>query len=164
LAGLDLVIRARGSRFEITLDGQPVEPAIRAEEIGELASRLSARPDVRAGLLELQRRAAKAGDLVAEGRDMGTVVFPGAQVKVFLTASDTERARRRRLQLEAQGQHVDFNEILDDMRRRDKRDSTRAASPLASADDAQVVDTSDLSQTEVVEHLLSIVRQRGYIE
>lgn len=164
LAGLDLSARAQGGKFLVTLDGRDVEPEIRAEHIGELASRLSARPEVRAALLDLQRQAAQAGDLVAEGRDMGTVVFPGAEVKIFLKASDQERARRRHQELVQNGQQVDFDEVLADMRRRDQRDQQRAASPLKPAPEAVQVDSSQMTRAEVVQRILDLARRRLNIE
>ncbi|MEW5913740.1 MAG: (d)CMP kinase [Thermodesulfobacteriota bacterium] len=157
LPGLDLEARPQGGRFLVLLAGQDVEPYIREESVGQLASQLSALAPVRARLLQLQRAAGRAGDLVAEGRDMGTVVFPGAEAKFFLTATDEERARRRWRQLRQAGQEADLAQVMAQMQRRDQRDRARALSPLRPAPDAEVVDTSRLSLEQVVARLLERV-------
>lgn len=146
--------------FLVLLGGQDVEPYIRNETISQLASRLSALAPVREHLLGLQRAAGRAGDLVAEGRDMGTVVFPQAEAKFFLTAGEQERARRRWLELKQSGQQADMAEVLADLRQRDQRDSERSLSPLRPATDAVVLDTTPLSLAEVVDTLAQKVRER----
>lgn len=146
--------------FLVLLGGQDVEPYIRNEAISQLASRLSALAPVREHLLGLQRAAGRAGDLVAEGRDMGTVVFPQAEAKFFLTAGEQERARRRWLELRQRGQQADLAEVLADLRQRDQRDSERSLSPLRPAADAVVLDTTPLSLAEVVDTLAAKVRER----
>ncbi|MCL4151698.1 UNVERIFIED_CONTAM: hypothetical protein GTU68_004787, partial [Idotea baltica] len=123
---------------------------LRTEEIGEIASKIAPLNEVRASLLKLQRRSRKAPGLVADGRDMGTVVFPDAQFKVFLTASAEIRAQRRFDQLKSKGFDVNLARLLESIQARDVRDSSRKASPLKAADDALVLDTSDLSIDEVV--------------
>jgi CMP/dCMP kinase len=153
LPQVDIVAQAGPGRFAVLLEGREVEPFIRNEHISQLASRLSAQPAVRAKLMELQRAAGRAGDLVAEGRDMGTVVFPEAEAKFFLTAGQGERARRRWQELKQAGHEVDFDEVLADLQRRDQRDEEREISPLRPADDAEILDTSHLSFGQVVQHL-----------
>ena len=123
---------------------------------------MSAVPAVRARLVDLQRRLADgSGSVVVEGRDIGTVVLPDADVKIFLTASAEERARRRNVQNVDSGLTDDYASVLADVRRRDHLDSTRAVSPLRAAEDAVVVDTSDMTETEVVAHLQDLVHQRA---
>ena len=124
-------------------------------------SAVSAVPEVRLRLVELQRElASKSGNVVVEGRDIGTVVLPDADVKIFLTASAEERARRRHGQNVAGGLPSDYEAVLADVKRRDHLDSTRAVSPLRAADDAIVVDTSTMNQSEVITHLTELVAQK----
>ena len=150
----------RGGDFAVLLEGRDVEPYIRNETIGQLASRLSTLAPVRARLLALQRAAGAAGDLVAEGRDMGTVVFPEAEAKFFLNASPEARAQRRWLQLKEQGQDVARAEVLEEMRRRDQRDLERALSPCRPAPDALEIDTEPHTREQVVNLLVQEVRKR----
>jgi len=158
LTRIDLEVSLRGGRFAVLLEGREVEPFIRNEQIGSLASQFSALAPVRRFLLETQQNAARLGDLVAEGRDMGTVVFPRAEVKFFLTATDEVRARRRLRDLLPAKPGLALEEVLKDMRQRDRRDATRKHSPLRPAPDAVVVDTTNLKLQEVVEVLLEKVR------
>lgn len=160
LGKVPLEAKPQSGRFVVLLDGRDVEPFIRNEAISQLASRLSALGVVRERLLGLQKAAGRAGDLVAEGRDMGTVVFPQAEAKFFLTAGETERARRRWLELTHSGQRVDREEVLADLRRRDQRDSRRSLSPLRPAGDATVLDTTSLELSNVVDILAEQVRKR----
>lgn len=158
LEGLDLTARPQGGRFLVLLEGRDVEPFIRNEEIAGLASRLSSQAAVRGHLLGLQRQAGVLGDLVAEGRDMGTVVFPKAEAKFFLNASPAERARRRFLELAASQPGLTQEAVLADLNQRDQRDAARTLSPLKPAPDALVVDTTSLSQEQVIALLLDKVR------
>ena len=137
----------------VTLDGEDVSDAIRTAQVSERASQVAARPEVRAHLVGLQRGMIANGDYVAEGRDIGTVVAPDAELKVFLTASPEERARRRAEQL-----GVDVESVLADQRERDTRDTTREHSPLQPADDAVRVDTTGLSIDEVVAQIAGLVQ------
>jgi cytidylate kinase len=146
-----LKIEARGER--IVVDGLDVTREIRAPEVSEAASRAAADPEVRRAVLVQQRRLLEAGDWVAEGRDIGTVVAPHAEVKVFLTASPEVRARRRAAELGA-----DEATVLADQTLRDQRDTERAHSPLEAAPDARTVDTSELTLPEVVERVVALVR------
>jgi cytidylate kinase len=140
------------------LAGEDVSAEIRGDDVTMAVSAVSAVPAVRTRLVQLQRAlAAGQGSVVVEGRDIGTVVLPDADVKIFLTASAQERARRRNEQNIASGLGEDYEAVLADVKRRDHLDSTRAVSPLRAADDALVVDTSDMGEPQVVAHLLELV-------
>lgn len=143
------------------LDGEDVSVQIRSDEVTRAVSAVAAVPAVRARLVQLQRESAEGADsVVVEGRDIGTVVLPGADVKIFLTASAETRARRRNDQNVAAGLADDYETVLSDVRRRDHLDSTRAVSPLRPAEDALIVDTSDMTQAEVIAHLRDLVKER----
>jgi cytidylate kinase len=144
----------------VLVDGEDVTDAIRAPEVGNLASPISAIPEVREILLEWQREFGRQGGTVAEGRDTGTVVFPNAEVKIFLTASLDERARRRHKELLERGINISFEQVKLDMEARDQRDSTRHVAPLRPAPDAVVINTDHMSLGEVVEEVLRICRAR----
>lgn len=150
---------ARANRLHI--NGRDVGDLIRTEEVSAAASKVSAYPKVRALLLELQRSLGRSGGVVLEGRDIGTVVFPDAQVKIFLTASIEERARRRSEELKSKGLGVDLESVKKDMAQRDMQDSSREHAPLKKADDAIEVDTSGMSIESVLDHLESIVRKHA---
>jgi len=158
---LDIRFHGLDEAKHITVDGKDVTDEIRQPQISEGASQVSSFAEVRAGLLALQRRIGASGRVVAEGRDMGTVVFPDAPAKFFLTAPIEERARRRTLELAASGRPQAFDLVLAEMRIRDERDSTRAIAPLRRAEDAVEIDTAGLSPEEVVARLAAVVRQRG---
>ena len=144
------------------LDGQDVSSEIRGDEVTKAVSAVSSVPAVRTRLVDLQRTLASGpGNVVVEGRDIGTVVLPDADVKVFLTASAETRARRRNDQNVAAGLSDDYAGVLADVRRRDHLDSTRAVSPLRAASDAVVVDTSEMPESDVIAHLLQLVQQRS---
>ena len=144
------------------LGGEDVSVEIRGDAVTAAVSAVSAVPAVRALLVERQRElAGGTGSVVVEGRDIGTVVLPDADVKVFLTASAEERARRRNDQNVAAGLGDDYAAVLADVRRRDHLDSTRAVSPLRAAEDALVVDSSDMTESETIAVLLDLVEQRA---
>jgi cytidylate kinase len=144
------------------LAGEDVSGSIRGDEVTRAVSAVSAVPDVRHRLVELQRQlAAGEGSVVVEGRDIGTVVLPDADVKFFLTASAETRARRRNDQNIASGFGDNYEAVLADVKRRDHLDSTRALSPLRPADDAIVVDTSEMSEAEVVTNLVKLIEERA---
>jgi cytidylate kinase len=146
----------------VRLDGEDVTEAIRSPEMSKGASTVSARPAVRAALLDLQRQLARAEvGAVLEGRDIGTVVFPDAEAKVFLTASPETRAKRRFEELRAKGSDVTFEAVLADQVARDREDENRPIAPLKPADDAVRVDSSGLSTDEVVERICVLVRAKG---
>jgi cytidylate kinase len=144
----------------VWIGAEDVSSAIRTPEMSQAASTVSAHPEVRDALLELQRRLAQSGRCVVEGRDIGTVVLPWAPLKVFLTASPEVRAKRRYSELQARGAQVDFAATLAEMNERDHRDSTRAAAPLKRAEDAILFDTSDLDFDAVVARLEALARER----
>ena len=141
----------------VLVDGIEVSHEIRTEECGEFASKLATIPEVREGLIPLQRRQCRAPGLVADGRDMGTVVFPNAETKIFLTATAKVRAQRRYNQLNQKGLGGNLPRLIRVVQERDERDSTRAVSPLIPSDDAHILDTSDLTIHEVVEHILGLL-------
>ena len=138
----------------ILLDGDDVTTAIRAEEVSAATSRVAVVPGVRSALFALQKNAARLPGLVADGRDMGTVVFPDAPLKIFMTASARVRAERRWRQLRERGEDADLEALTADLEERDRRDSRRATAPLTPADDARVLDTSEMGIEEVVKKVL----------
>jgi cytidylate kinase len=138
----------------IRLDGEDVTDAIRSEDVGVMASKIAVHTALRAALLDLQHRFRRTPGLVADGRDMGTVVFPDATTKVFLTASVEARADRRHKQLSEKGIPANITALLQDLRERDARDSSRAASPLKPAEDARLLDSSNLTIDEVVNQVI----------
>ncbi|OUN07953.1 cytidylate kinase [Flavonifractor sp. An92] len=140
------------------LNGEDVSQAIRLPEVSRYASGVSAIPEVRAHLMDMQRDLARRNDVVMDGRDIGTVVLPAADVKVFLTASPEERARRRWEELQQRGTPEAYEEVLKDLVERDAKDSGRAAAPLRRAEDAVEVDTTGCSLEESLERLLSVIR------
>ena len=144
----------------IILEGEEVTDAIRNEQIGAGASQVAALPAVREALLQRQRAFQELPGLVADGRDMGTVVFPDAPLKIFLTASAEERARRRYLQLKAKGDDVNLASLLEEIRARDERDTQRTVAPLKPAADAIQLDSTELSIEQVLERILSEVANR----
>jgi cytidylate kinase len=144
----------------IYLNGRDVSQRIREPEMGMAASGVSAIPEVRAYLLELQRGMARRHSVVMDGRDIGTVVLPEANIKIFLTASVEERARRRYEEHLAKGEEISYTKVLQDMRERDHNDSTRAAAPLKQAADAVLVDTTGLELNASIQRILAVVRER----
>lgn len=142
------------------LDGEDVSQAIRVNSVSQHASQVAAIPQVREFLLDYQRSLARERDVVMDGRDIGTVVLPEADVKIFLTASPQTRARRRLLELEQRGQSADFDTILREIQQRDEQDRTRAVSPLRQAEDAVVVDTTFLDLEQSLRKMLEVVKER----
>jgi cytidylate kinase len=155
-AALDVVFQAGGEGdVMIVLENQDVTDSIRTEEAGNNASRVAALPAVRAALLQRQRDFAAVPGLVADGRDMGTTVFPQADLKIFLTASARVRAERRYKQLKEKGFNANLNSLIEEIEQRDERDRSRSASPLRSAKDAVNIDTSSKTIDEVLAEVLS---------
>ena len=148
--------------MQIILEGEEVTSAIRNEQVGAGASQVAALPAVRDALLQRQKAFREPPGLVADGRDMGTVVFPDAPLKIFLTASAEERARRRYLQLKGKGDDVNLASLLDEIRARDERDTQREVAPLRPADDAVQLDSTDLSIEQVLGQILSEVAKRDF--
>ena len=145
----------------VTLNGEDVESQIRTLEIGNLASQISTIKEVRAFLVAQQQAMGEKKGIVMDGRDIGTVVFPNAELKLFLTASPEVRAERRFKELEAKGEKPVWEEVLADVNDRDYRDTHRAESPLRQADDAIVVDNSDMTREEQMEHIIDVFKGRS---
>lgn len=168
-SGLDACARLADVRFVergdqdpwVLLDGQEVSGELRSEECAAAASKVAARPPVRAALLDKQRELQQAPGLVADGRDMGTVVFPEAQLKVFLDASVEERARRRYKQLIEKGVPASLDALSKELAERDLRDRSRSIAPLKAAETAVIVDSTAMEAAEVVEFILRQARDRG---
>ena len=146
-----------GGEQHIYLNGEDVSTAIRTEEVGMAASAVGANPEVRAFLLGMQRDMAKTQDVLMDGRDIGTVVLPDATVKIFLTASPEARATRRWKEYQQKGVEVSYEEVLADVRQRDYQDTHRAAAPLRQADDAQLLDTSEMNFEQSLEAMKKMI-------
>lgn len=144
----------------VLLDGEDVSDAIRTPQISTYASQVSSVPEVRAYLLDLQRDLARRQSVIMDGRDIGTVILPDAKVKIFLTASPEKRAARRCAELREKGQDVTVEGILADMERRDALDASRAVAPLKQAEDAVLVDTSDLTLEQSIDAVLTVIRDK----
>ena len=162
--GLELEFRPGGADgIRVFLAGVDVTGAIRTEEAGNAASRVAAVAEVRSALLQRQRDCRLRPGLVADGRDMGTVVFPDATLKIFLTASTEERARRRYNQLKQKGASVSLPALLRDISERDERDRARSVSPLVPAPDARIIDTTHMDIDAVFEQVMGLVREQGLV-
>lgn len=159
-SGLNLSFKEVNNAVAVILDGEDVSSFIRIEETGGAASKVAVLPKVRAALLQRQRDFAVNPGLIADGRDMGTVVFPDASAKIFLDASAEERARRRVAQLESRGVAADYDKILKEIADRDYRDRNRATAPLKPADDALVLDSTTLSIQEVVDTAVKFIETK----
>ncbi|HWP23555.1 MAG TPA: (d)CMP kinase [Candidatus Binatia bacterium] len=153
-------LQERDGQLAVLLDGTDVAGEIRTPAVSQMASKVSALRIVRERLLDLQRGIGRKGSVVAEGRDIGTVVFPEAEVKIFLQASAEERARRRWAELRAAGREVDLAETLREMAERDKRDSERDLAPLCAAEDAIIIDSSNMTADEVARRVLTEIRKK----
>ena len=159
-ANLDVQFQVEGALVKVILEGEDVSRTIRTEEVGNAASKIAAFPRVREALLRRQRAFRQAPGLIADGRDMGTVVFPEADVKIFLDASAEERAQRRYKQLQDKGFDVNFERLLTEIRERDDRDRNRAVAPLKPAEDALVVDSTSMTIDEVLATVLAYAEQQ----
>lgn len=157
----DVTIRYQDGVQQVILNGENVSALIREEAVGNMASATSVYLPVREKLVQLQKQLASQADVVMDGRDIGTCVLPDAQVKIYLTASVEERARRRFLELEKKGQEADLEAIKEDIRQRDYRDMHRENSPLVQAEDALYLDTSEMTISQVVEEILAIAASKG---
>lgn len=161
LAGnLDIRFVPRDGEVEIMLNGENVSAQIRTQEVAEAASKVAVFAQVRTALLQLQKDFATEKGLIADGRDMGTVVFPQAPVKLFLDASAEERAKRRYKQLQSKGISGNFAQILAEIKERDQRDRNRAVAPLRPADDALLLDSTTLSIEQVIAQALAYIQQK----
>ena len=161
LSHLEVAISYADGEQQVLLNGENVTGYIRTEEVGQMASRSSAKPVVRAKLLELQRSLAAANDILMDGRDIGTQILPDAQLKIYLTASTGARAKRRYLELREKGEEYSLEEIEREIEERDYRDMHRGTAPLRRAEDAVLVDSSDMTIQEVVDRIVGLVKERS---
>ncbi|ROR11258.1 (d)CMP kinase [Erwinia sp. JUb26] len=159
-AHLDVRFVSSQGEMEVILEGEDVSGEIRTQDVSNTASKVAAFPRVREALLRRQRGFRELPGLIADGRDMGTVVFPDAPVKIFLDASSEERAHRRMLQLQEKGFSVNFERLLSEIKERDERDRNRAIAPLVPADDALVLDSTTMSIEQVIEVALKYAREK----
>lgn len=156
----DITIRHEDGEQVVVLNGENVNAFLRTEEVGNAASAVSPVPEVREKLVVLQKQLAAQSDCIMDGRDIGTCVLPGAQLKIYLTASSAVRARRRYDELTAKGEACDLQKIQADIEERDYRDMHREVSPLRQAEDAVLVDTSDMSVDEVISCIIGLCEER----
>jgi cytidylate kinase len=159
-SGLDVNFETTENGVRVMLEGEDVSDTIRTEDVGATASKIASLPSIREALLRRQRGFKQSPGLVADGRDMGTVVFPEAQVKIFLTASADERADRRFKQLKGMGQDVSMLRLLQDIKARDERDANRTVAPLAPAKDAFVIDSTGLNIEQVLEKIEMFIEEK----
>jgi cytidylate kinase len=162
--GLQLGFEAGDDGIDIYLDSREVGAELRTESVSKMASRVAAIPEVRRALLALQRRCRRAPGLIADGRDMGTIVFPDAELKVFLEAGVEERAKRRYKQLKEKGESVILSRLLRDMQARDRRDRERSVAPTVPASDAVVIDSTSLKLNQVIDRVLGLIAERMIVE
>lgn len=160
LAGTEVELRFIDGEQRVFLNGEDVSEAIRAPEVSMAASNVSAIPSVRSFLFELQRNIAKNNNCIMDGRDIGTVVLPGAEIKIFLTASPEERARRRYKELIAKDVPAEYEQVLEEMKQRDFNDSNRAIAPLKPAQDSVLVDTTGYALDEAIALVIKLIKER----
>ena len=158
--GAEISIEYKNGEQIVLLNGENVNPFLRREEVGNMASVSSANPKVREKLLDLQRKLAASMSVVMDGRDIGTTILPNAEVKIYLTASSLTRAERRYLELQEKGLSCDLEEIRKDIEERDSRDMNREISPLRQAEDAVLVDSSEMTMEDVVKCILQIFHEK----
>lgn len=161
---MKVALQKMGNRLHVLVDGEDVTDKIRTEEIGLLASRISALLPVRMALLAIQRNIGAAGGVVAEGRDMGTVVFPDAFGKFYLHATVKERALRRHLELTERGVHANLTDVEEDIVRRDRQDMERAVSPLRIPCDAVLIDSTDKSIAQIIDIMMDEIKGREHVQ
>ncbi len=157
-SGIQVSLKYENGVQHVLLDGEDVSDLIRTPEMSKYASFVSAVPAVRAFLLQTQREMAQTNNVIMDGRDIGTVILPDAQIKIFLTASAEARAKRRFIELREKGEDVTLEKVLEDMKQRDHDDETRVAAPLKQADDAVLVDTSELTLEQSIEAVEAVIR------
>ena len=160
LADIDVRLGFVKGEQRVYLNEEDVSGLIRTQPVAQAASDVSAHPVVRTFLLDLQRKMAAQHNVLMDGRDIGTVILPQAQVKIFLTANAEARARRRTLELQAKGLEADFETVLREIKQRDANDSSRATAPLKAADDAVLVDNSDMDEVQTVEYMCRIIKEK----
>ncbi len=155
---IDIQIKHIDGQQRVILNGEDVSDKIRTEEVGNAASKTSAIPEVRAKLLDLQRNIAATNDVLMDGRDIGTNILPNAEVKIYLTASAQVRAKRRYDELTAKGIEADFEKVKEDIIKRDEQDMNREIAPLKKAEDAYLLDSSDMTIEEVTDKIVSLAK------
>ncbi len=160
LQGTNIDLKKENGRLKVVLDGVDVTDRIRTPEVSQMASKVSAVKAVRERMVELQRAMGSEGGVVVEGRDIGTVVFPQAEVKIYLDAGPRERARRRYEELKAQGKEVSLEETLEEMEERDRRDQEREVAPLRKAKDAVVIDSTQLDVDGVMARIMQEIQNK----
>lgn len=160
IRGADIRLEGDPQRPRVLVEGRDVSAEIRTERISQLSSKLSAVPEVRGALLALQRRLGEGGGVVMDGRDIGTVIFPDADVKFFIFASPVARARRRYAELSAKGAAADPEQVLVELEERDRRDAGREHAPLKAADDAVALDTTELDPQAVLARMLAVIHNK----
>ena len=158
----EIKFKLKNMSIEIIYESKNISNKIRTEDIAKLASKLSSKAEVRKSLYNTQRNFYSSKGLVADGRDMGTVVFKDARLKIFLTASPKERAKRRFLELQNRGQEVNMPDLIADIEKRDFKDSSRDISPLFPADDAHIIDSSNMSAEEVFLYIKNMIKKEFY--
>ena len=163
LPEIDLKLTFENGSQHVLLNGNDVGDTIRTQTIAAYASAVSAIPEVRAFLLDTQRNIAKENSIIMDGRDIGTVIFPNAEIKVFLTANDVSRAKRRLAELLEKGEDTTLEKVLLQMQERDRNDSTRATAPAIPADDAVILDNSELDLEGTAAAILKIIQEKGLI-
>jgi CMP/dCMP kinase len=162
LSDLKVTFKMEKGKNIVFLSGRDVTAQIRTEQVGMLASTASALPFVREALFAMQRHYAEKGAVVMEGRDIGTVIMPEAQIKIFLTAKPESRADRRMRDIKAAGQEKDYDELLEEIRRRDDQDTQRTACPLRPADDAVLLDNSGMDLEQTAAFIIDLAKKKGY--
>lgn len=160
LSKLNLSFEENGGGFRIFLDGKDVSHEIKTPEISMLASYISLKPFVREILSDIQRRIGERGNIILEGRDIGTIVFPDADIKFYLDASPEIRASRRYREMVQMGRHIDWQEVFEDLIRRDASDTKRDISPLEPAEDAIIIESGHMTIEEVIDRMLSVINKR----
>lgn len=160
----DIDFDYEGNELRIILNGEDVSSAIRTEQIGMLASIVSAIPAVRQDMVERQRKIAELNNIIMEGRDIGSVVFPEAELKIFLTAAQNTRAERRYKDLVAKNKEITFEQVLKDIKRRDESDVNKSISPLIKTEDMIQIDTTFLDKQQVVSKVLELIKEKGLID
>lgn len=164
LANCNISFKYAGDKLSVYLNGVDVEENIRTEEAGMMASKVSSIKSVRQDMVRRQREMGKEYSVIMEGRDIGSVVFPDAEVKIYLTADVTERAKRRLIDLNAKGLGITLEEVIEDIKKRDEADINKPISPLIKTEDAVEVDTTNMTKDEVVNHILGIIKMKGIVK
>lgn len=163
LEKIDIKFERVDAKLRVFLNGKDISDEIRTEKIGMMASKVSAVPAVRYDMVERQRKLGENYSVILDGRDIGSVVFPNADLKVYLTASEEERAKRRLIDLEQKGIDTSFEEVLKDIKKRDYNDINKPISPLVKTDDAVLIDTTEMTREEVINKVISLLKERNVI-